>query len=89
MYLHRDLGGARRVVSQPIAKITMHGDTAGEATKKRPVFGRLLSLFATYVQGSAMDAAGEWRDEVGCSKLTSVSLERAISLLIQRLHKLY
>ena len=57
--------------------------------------GRLLSLSATYFQGSAMVAAGEWRYEVGCSKHTSVSLERAallialISLLIQRLHKLY
>ena len=46
--------------------------------KLRPVFGRLLSLSATYVQGSAMDAAGEWRDEVGCSKLTSVSLKHAV-----------
>ena len=27
---------------------------AGEATKKRPVFERLLSLSATYVQGSSM-----------------------------------
>ena len=56
----------------------MHDNAAGEATKKRPVFGRLLSLSATYVQGSAMAAAGEWRDEVGCSKLLSVSLERAV-----------
>ena len=28
----------------------MHDNAAGEATKKRPVFGRLLSLSATYVQ---------------------------------------
>ena len=46
--------------------------------KKRLIFGRLLSLSATYVQGSAMDAAGEWRYEVSCSKLTSISLERAV-----------
>ena len=45
----------------------MHDNAAGEATKKRPMFGRLLSLSATYVQGSAMAAVGEWRDEVGCS----------------------
>ena len=31
-----------------------------------------LCLQHTYVQGSAMAAMGEWRDEVGCSKLTSV-----------------
>ena len=48
-------------------------NAAGEAMKKRPVFGRLLSLSATYVQGSAMAAAGEWRGEVGCSKLSNVS----------------
>ena len=30
---------------------------------------RLLSLSATYIQESGMAAAGEWRDEVGCSKL--------------------
>ena len=53
-------------------------NAAGEATKKRPMFGRLLSLSATYVQGSVMAPAGEWRDEVCCSKLTSVSLERAV-----------
>ena len=44
----------------------MHDNAAGEATKKRPVFGRLLSLSATYVQGSAI--AGEWRDEVGSAR---------------------
>ena len=53
----------------------MINNAAGEATKKRPVFGRLLSLSATYFQGSAMAAAGEWRDEVGSSKLTSVLLK--------------
>ena len=31
--------------------------------------------------GSAMAAAGEWRDKVGCSKLTSVSLKRAVNYL--------
>ena len=56
----------------------MHGNAAGEATKKRPVFGRLLSLSTTYVQGSAMAAAGEWREEVGCSKLTIISLKHAV-----------
>ena len=44
---------------------TMHDDAAGEATKKRMVFGRLLSLSATYFQGWAMAAMGEWRDEAG------------------------
>ena len=77
MYLNRDLGGATRVASQPIAE-TVHNNAAGEATNKRPDFGRLLSLSAIYVQGSAMAVAGEWRDEVGCSKLTSVSLECAV-----------
>ena len=51
MYLNRDLGKVRWVASQPVAKITMHGNAAGEATKKRPVFERLLPLSATYVQG--------------------------------------
>ena len=74
----------------------MHDNAAGEVTKKLPVFERLLSLSATYFQGSAMAAAGEWRDEVGCSKLTKKRIARMcrplialISLLIQRLHKLY
>ena len=72
MHLNHDLGGTKQVASQPVAKITidpgiMHDNAAGKATKKRPVFGRLLSLSATYVQGSAMAAASEWRDEVGCS----------------------
>ena len=71
MYLNPDLGGARRIASKPFA-------LAGEATKKRPVFGRLLSPSATYFQGSGMAAVGEWRDEVGCSKLTSVSLKHAV-----------
>ena len=71
---------------------TMHDNAAREATKKRPVFGRLLSLSATYVQGSAMAATGEWRDEVGCSKLTTERIARTcrpLIALIQRLHKLY
>ena len=38
---------------------TMHDNAAGEAMKKRPIFGtRLLSLSATNFQGSAMVAAG-------------------------------
>ena len=69
-----DLGRARRVASQPVTIITIDlGYAAGEATKKRPVFGRL-----PYLQGSAMAATGEWRDKVGCSNLISVSLERAV-----------
>ena len=57
---------------------TMHDNAAGEATKKQPASGRLLFVSATYFQGLAMAAAGEWRDEVGCSKLSSVSLEHAV-----------
>ena len=74
------LGRARRVASEPFAKITIDPEhyAAGEARKKRPVFERLLSLSATYFQGCAMAAMGEWRDDVGRSKLTSVSLERAV-----------
>ena len=30
---------------------TVHDNAAGEATKKRPVFDRLLSLSAAYFQG--------------------------------------
>ena len=74
----------------------MNDNDAGEAMKKRPVFGRLLSLSATFIQGSAMVATGEWRDKVGCSKLTIKRIAQTccplialISLLIQRLHKLY
>ena len=45
-------------MSQPIVRITtnpitMHSNSA-EAMKKRLVSGRLLSLSATYFQGSAM-----------------------------------
>ena len=61
-----DLGRARWVVSQPVAKITtnsMHNNTAGEAMKKLLVYGRLLCLRTTYLQGSAVAATGEWRDE--------------------------
>ena len=41
---HHNLGGARRIASQPVAKKkidpgTVHDNAAGEATKKRPVFG--------------------------------------------------
>ena len=35
------------------------------------VFGRLLCLCATFLQGSGMAAMGEWRDERWCSKFTS------------------
>ena len=51
------LGGARRLASQPFAKITIDPEpcmtmhAAGEATKKRPVFESLLSLSAVYFQG--------------------------------------
>ena len=51
------LGGARRVASQPFVKITIYPEpcmtinAAGEATKKRPVFERLLLLSAAYFQG--------------------------------------
>ena len=91
----RDLGGARRVTSQLVAKTgTMHNNAAGEATKKRLVFGRLLSLSATYVQGSAIDAAGKWRrgrllETHKRIARTCRPLIALISLLIQRLHKLY
>ena len=57
---------------------TMHDNAAGEATKKRLLFGRLLSMSAANFQGSAMAATGEWSDEVGCSKLTSVLFESAV-----------
>ena len=40
----------------------MHSNAPGEATKKRHVFGRLMSLSATYFQESAMAVTGEWRD---------------------------
>ena len=74
MYFNCNLGGARRIAKITIdPELTVQDNAAGEATRKLPVFGRLLSLSATYVQGSAMAAAGEWRDEVGSSKLTSVS----------------
>ena len=81
--VNHDLGGAKRVASQPFAKITIDPEPCmtmlpGEAMKKQPVFGRLLSMSAIYVQGSAMASVGEWRDEVGCSKLTSISLKRAV-----------
>ena len=75
----RELGGARRVASQPIANIAICPEPCcWRSYKKRPVFGRLLSLSATYVQGSARAAVGEWRDKVGYSKVTSVSLEHAV-----------
>ena len=53
----------------------MHDNPTGEATKK---LGRMLSLSAMYFQERAMVGMGEWRDEVGRSKFTSVSLERAV-----------
>ena len=43
-----------------------HPKATVEATKKRLVFGRLMSLSATTFQGSAMAATGEWRDN-SCS----------------------
>ena len=46
----------------------------GEATKK---VDRCLGESDCCLRIS-MAAVGEWRDEVGCSKLTSVSLERAV-----------
>ena len=57
---------------------TMHDNAAEEAAKKWLVFERLLSLSATYFQGWAMAAMGEWRDDVGRSKLTCISLECAV-----------
>ena len=78
MYLNRDLGGVRRVASQPVAKITTDSEPCMtmllEKLRKSDRSLEDCCLSATYVQVSAMVAAGEWRDEVGCSKLTSVSL---------------
>ena len=61
MYLNRDLGGAQlgrdETGREPACRKnnnpprTMDDNAAGEATKKRPVIGRLLSLSAIYVQG--------------------------------------
>ena len=73
-------------MSQPVARITTNLDNkaAGalnfEGTKKRLVFGRLLCLHvcATYLQGSAMAAMGEWKDERWCSKVTCTSLDHAV-----------
>ena len=41
---------------------TMHNNVAGEGTKKRLVFGRLLSLSVTYFEGSAIAAMGGRRE---------------------------
>ena len=57
---------------------TINNNAAREATKKQLVFCGLLSLSATHFQGSPMAAAGEWRDELCCLKLTFASLDRAI-----------
>ena len=78
MYLNCDLGGARRVASQPLAKITIDPEPCmtvqlEKLRKSESVFGRLLSLSATYFQGSAMAAAGERR-----GLRVSISLERAV-----------
>ena len=80
--LNYDLGRVRRVASQPIAKITTD-DATGEATKKRLVFGKSLSLSATTFQGSAMAATGEQRDKLcshaHCSIVPSVTDSACIS----------
>ena len=76
--LNLDLSGVRWVVSQPVVRITTNPEAcitynaAGEATKKRLVFGKLLCLCTTtYLHGSAVAAMGEWRDEQWGSKNTS------------------
>ena len=76
------LGGARRVVSQPFAKITIDPEPCiTMLLEKLCKSDRSLGdccLCLQIFSGSAMAAAGEWRDEVGCSKLTSILLECAV-----------
>ena len=80
MYLNRDLGRARCIASQPVAKIT---------TDPEPCMAMLLEKLQKSDQSLRdcclclqhmfnMVAAGEWRDKVGCSKLINVSLKHAV-----------
>ena len=79
MYLNHDFGGARRVASQPIAKITI--DEESMLLEKLRKSDRRLGDYCLCLQHMFMAAAGEWRDEVSCSKFTSISLERAVHSL--------
>ena len=75
----RNLGGARRVASQPVAKITIDPEPCmAMLLEKLRKSDRSLGDCCLCLRGSVMAAAGEWRCEDGCLKLTSVSLERAI-----------
>ena len=79
------LGGTRQVARQHVAKITintagtMHDNSDGEAMKKRLVFGRLLSLSASYCQGSGIAATG----------LLIALISSYLCSYVHRLHKLY
>ena len=78
------LGGARRFASQPFAKITIDPEPCMtmllEKLRKsdRSLRDCCLCLQHIFKDEPCMAAMGEWRDEVGRSKLTSVSLERAV-----------
>ena len=55
----------------------MHISNAGEATKNRLVFKKIMSLSA---QKSAIATIGEWRDGLCCLKLPFASFDCAIHL---------
>ena len=82
--MKHNLGVARHGIfaSQPVAKIVTNPEPIAEAMKKWLVSGRLMSLSATYFQGSAMAATGEWTDGLRYLKVTFALLDRAVRFLL-------
>ena len=73
------MAGQDWVMRQPVIKIITKPESCITMLLEKLQLSKQIAISIWNIfQGSAMAATGEWRDDLYCSKLMCISLDRAV-----------